>query len=101
DNIKKWRSEIQELEEKIHKEEAKKEHYVALAVEVPRAKIEELAHEGIQHYSDRLAVQKEVELLASEKEVLQRKLVHIQEQYQRFRTTNKAQDSPFSSWHYK
>ncbi|PNX98312.1 hypothetical protein L195_g021554 [Trifolium pratense] len=71
DNISKWRSEIKELEEKIRQEEAKKERFTALAVEVPRAKIDELAHEGIQHYSDGLAVQKEVERLANDKEVLQ------------------------------
>ncbi|PNX96541.1 hypothetical protein L195_g019750, partial [Trifolium pratense] len=36
-------------------------------------KIDELAHEGLQHYSDGLAVQRQVERLSNDKEVLQRK----------------------------
>ncbi|PNX55550.1 hypothetical protein L195_g049179 [Trifolium pratense] len=95
DNINKWQSEIKELEEKIRQEEAKKEHFTALAVEVHRAKIDELAHEGIQHYSDGLAVQRQVERLANDKEVLQRKLVSILNQYYQFKAAN--QKPPSSS----
>ncbi|MCI49442.1 hypothetical protein A2U01_0070686, partial [Trifolium medium] len=63
DNISKWKAKIRALEEKIAQEELKKEHFAAQAVEVPRAKIEELAHAGIQHYSDGLVVSSEVDRL--------------------------------------
>ncbi|MCI72170.1 hypothetical protein A2U01_0093433, partial [Trifolium medium] len=65
DNISKWKSEIRELEENIAQEELKKEQFVAQAVEVPRVKIEELAHVGIQHYSDGLVVSSEVDRLTN------------------------------------
>ncbi|MCI35016.1 hypothetical protein A2U01_0056237, partial [Trifolium medium] len=75
-NISKWKAEIRELEEKIVQEESKKEQFAAQAVEVPRAKIEELAHAGLQHYSDGLIVSSEVDRLTNENNVLQRKLEH-------------------------
>ncbi|PNY13489.1 hypothetical protein L195_g014309 [Trifolium pratense] len=93
DNITKWRSEIKELEEKIRQEEARMEHLATLAVEVHRAKINELAHEGLQHYSDGLAVQRQVERLANDKEMLQRKLVSIRNQYFQFKAANQVPPS--------
>ncbi|MCI97558.1 hypothetical protein A2U01_0118859, partial [Trifolium medium] len=55
DNIAKWKADIREYEEKIAEakkqialEEIKKQEFDAQAVEVPRAKIDELAHAGIQ-----------------------------------------------------
>ncbi|PNX64576.1 hypothetical protein L195_g062184, partial [Trifolium pratense] len=80
-NIAQWQSEIEALQEKIRQEGVKMEKLAAVAVEAQRAKLDELAHEGIQHYSDGLAVQKRVERLTSEKEMLQRKLVSIRNQY--------------------
>ncbi|PNY08031.1 hypothetical protein L195_g004541 [Trifolium pratense] len=88
DNIAKWQYEIEELKEKIRQEEAKMERLATLAVEVHRAKIDELAHEGLQHYSDCLAVQRQVERLTNDKEMLQRKLVSIRNQYYQFQTAN-------------
>ncbi|PNX60972.1 hypothetical protein L195_g060443, partial [Trifolium pratense] len=77
-NITKWRSEIKELEEKIRQEETKMEHFANLAVEVHRIKIDELAHEGLQHYSDGLAFQKRVERLTNDKEMLQLGVIAVQ-----------------------
>ncbi|MCI80631.1 hypothetical protein A2U01_0101902, partial [Trifolium medium] len=67
DNIAKWKADIREYEKKIDEakeqialEEIKMQEFTAQAVEVPRAKIGELAHAGIQHYSDGLAISGEV-----------------------------------------
>ncbi|MCI61766.1 hypothetical protein A2U01_0083023, partial [Trifolium medium] len=63
DNIAKWKDDIREYEDKIAEakeqialEEVKKQEFAAQAVEVPRVQIDELAHAGIQHYSDGLAI---------------------------------------------
>ncbi|PNX95171.1 hypothetical protein L195_g018355, partial [Trifolium pratense] len=61
----------------------------AIAVEAHRAKIDELAREGIQHYSDGLAVQRQVERLTNDKEMLQLKLVSIRNQYYQFQAANR------------
>ncbi|MCI86785.1 hypothetical protein A2U01_0108066, partial [Trifolium medium] len=52
-------------------EGAKMEKLAAVAIEAQKVKLDKLAREGIQHYSDGLAVQKRVEHLASDKEMLQ------------------------------
>ncbi|MCI45361.1 hypothetical protein A2U01_0066600, partial [Trifolium medium] len=77
DNISKWKADIREYEERITEakewiaqEEIKKQEFAAQAVEVPRAKIDELAHAGIQHYSDGLAISSEVDRLTNENNVL-------------------------------
>ncbi|PNX89288.1 hypothetical protein L195_g045407, partial [Trifolium pratense] len=93
DNITKWRSEIKELEEKIRQEETKREHFANLAVEAHRIKIDELAHEGLQHYSDGLAYQKRVERLTNDQEMLRRKLVSIRNQYYQFQAANRKPPS--------
>ncbi|PNX91429.1 hypothetical protein L195_g047560, partial [Trifolium pratense] len=93
-NIAQWQSEIEALQEKIRQEGIKMEKLAAVAVEAQRAKVDELAHEGIQLYSDGLAVQKRVERLTSEKEMLQRKLVSIRNQYYQFQAANRKPPSP-------
>ncbi|PNX96944.1 hypothetical protein L195_g020162 [Trifolium pratense] len=93
-NIAQWQSEIEALQEKIRQEETKMEKLAAVAIEAQRAKLDELAHEGIQHYSDGLAVQKRVERLTSDKEMLQRKLVSIRNQYYQFQAANRKPPSP-------
>ncbi|MCI84554.1 hypothetical protein A2U01_0105832, partial [Trifolium medium] len=55
----------------------------------PRAKIEELAHAGLQHYSDGLVISSEVDRLTNENNVLQRKIEHTKEQYHNFRQANR------------
>jgi hypothetical protein len=89
ENISLWKAEVRELEQKIAKEEAKKEQFAAQADVVSRAKIEELARDGIQQYSEGLVVSSEVDRLANENEVPRRKLAHTKEQYQHFRNVNK------------
>jgi hypothetical protein len=90
ENISHWRAEIRELEQKIAEEEAKKEDFAAQAAAVSRLKIEELARDGIQQYSEGLVVSSEVDRLANENEVLRRKLAHTKEQYEHFRAANKT-----------
>ncbi|GAU46482.1 hypothetical protein TSUD_402370 [Trifolium subterraneum] len=85
DNIAQWKSEIRELEGKISQEEEKKKQLEEKAVEVPRATIEEKAKIGIQHYSEALRAGVEVDRLAGEKNVVQRKLAHIRNLYDQFR----------------
>ncbi|PNX56151.1 hypothetical protein L195_g058068 [Trifolium pratense] len=46
-NIAQWQSEIEALQEKIRQEGVKMEKLAAVAVEAQRAKVDELAHEGI------------------------------------------------------
>ncbi|MCI56150.1 hypothetical protein A2U01_0077401, partial [Trifolium medium] len=72
-----WKADIREYEEKIveakeqiAQKEIKKQEFDAQAVEVPRAKIEELAHVGIQHYSNGLVISSEVDHLTNENNVL-------------------------------
>jgi hypothetical protein len=89
ENIAHWRAEIRELEQKIAEEEAKKEKFATQADVVSRLKIEELARDGIQQYSEGLVVSSEVDRLANENEVLKRKLAHTKEQYENFRAANK------------
>ncbi|CAJ2651849.1 unnamed protein product [Trifolium pratense] len=93
-NIAQWQSEIEALKEKVRQEEAKMEKLAAVAIEAQKVKLDELAREGIQHYSDCLAVQKRVEHLASDKEMLQRKLVSIRTQYYQFQAANRKPPSP-------
>jgi DNA-binding protein H-NS len=76
ENIAHWRAEIRELEQKITEEVAKKEKFVTQAAAVSRLRIEELARDGIQQYSESLVVSSEVDRLANENEVLRRKLAH-------------------------
>ncbi|XP_045802476.1 uncharacterized protein LOC123896078 [Trifolium pratense] len=92
-NIAQWQSEIEALKEKVRQEEAKMEKLAAVAIEAQKVKLDELAREGIQHYSDGLAVQKQVEHLASDKEMLQRKLVSIRTQYYQFQAANRKPPS--------
>jgi hypothetical protein len=89
ENISHWKAEIRELEQKITKEEAKKEKFAAQADAVSRVKIEELARDGIQQYSEGLVVSSEVDRLANENEVLRRKLAHTKEQYHYFRNAHR------------
>ncbi|CAJ2640928.1 unnamed protein product [Trifolium pratense] len=93
-NIAQWQSEIEALKEKVRQEEAKMEKLAAVAIEAQKVKLDELAREGIQHYSDGLAVQKRVEHLASDKNMLQRKLVSIRTQYYQFQAANRKPPSP-------
>ncbi|XP_045831590.1 uncharacterized protein LOC123922983 [Trifolium pratense] len=93
-NIAQWQSEIETLKEKVRQEEAKMEKLAAVAIEAQKVKLDELAREGIQHYSDGLAVQKRVEHLTSDKEMLQRKLVSIRTQYYQFQAANRKPPSP-------
>ncbi|GAU30636.1 hypothetical protein TSUD_62560 [Trifolium subterraneum] len=85
DNIARWKSEIRELECKIGQEEEKKKQLEAQAVEVPKATIEEKAKTGIHHYSEALRAGVEMDRLAGEKNVVQRKLAHIKSLYDQFR----------------
>jgi uncharacterized coiled-coil DUF342 family protein len=89
ENISHWRAEIRDLEQKIAEEEGKKKKFVSQAAEVSRARIEELAQDGIKQYSEGLVASSEVDRLANENEVLRRKLTHTKEQYQHFRNANK------------
>jgi predicted RNase H-like nuclease (RuvC/YqgF family) len=77
ENISHWKAEIRELEQKITKEEAKKEQFAAQADAVSRVKIEGLV------------VSSEVDRLANENEVLRRKLPHTKEQYHHFRNAHR------------
>ncbi|MCI50931.1 hypothetical protein A2U01_0072175, partial [Trifolium medium] len=79
---------IAEAKERIAQEEIKKQEFAAQAVEVPRAKIDELAHAGIQHYSDGLVISCEVDRLTNENNILQRKLAHTKELYYNFKQAN-------------
>ncbi|MCH85645.1 hypothetical protein A2U01_0006494 [Trifolium medium] len=74
--------------EKINQEEIRKQEFAAQAVEVPRAKIDELAHAGIHHYNDALIISNEVDLLTNENNVMQRKLAHTKELYRNFTQAN-------------
>ncbi|CAJ2679323.1 unnamed protein product [Trifolium pratense] len=92
-NIAQWQSEIEALKEKVRQEEAKMEKLAAVAIEAQKVKLDELAREGIQHYSEGLAVQKRVEHLASDKEMLQRKLASIRTLYYQFQAANRKPPS--------
>ncbi|MCI29941.1 hypothetical protein A2U01_0051150, partial [Trifolium medium] len=59
DNISRWKAKIRELETKIVEEEQKKKRLADKAVEVPRDKIDTIANEGIQLYSDALVISSE------------------------------------------
>jgi hypothetical protein len=89
ENISHWKAEIRELEKKIIEEEKKKEEFISQAAAVSRAKIEELAQDGIKEYSEGLVASRKAERLANEGEVLRRKLAHTKEQYQHFKNANK------------
>ncbi|XP_045794262.1 uncharacterized protein LOC123889110 [Trifolium pratense] len=92
-NIAQWQSEIEALKEKIRQEEAKMEKLAAVAIEAQKVRLDELAREGIQHFSEGLAVRKRVERLASDKEMLQRKLASIRTQYYQFQAANRQPPS--------
>jgi phosphomevalonate kinase len=89
ENISHWRAEIRELERKITEEEKRKEEFASQAAAVSRARIEELAQDGIKQYSEGLVASSEVDRLANENEVVRRKLAHTKEQYHLFRNASK------------
>jgi hypothetical protein len=89
ENISHWKTEIRELENKITEEEKRKEEFASQAAAVSRARIEELAQDGIKEYSEGLVASREVDRLANENEVLRRKLAHTKEQYQHFKNANR------------
>jgi chromosome segregation ATPase len=66
ENISHWRAEIRELERKIAEEEKKKEEFTSQAAAVSRARIEELAQDGIKQYSEWLVASSEVDRLTKE-----------------------------------
>jgi hypothetical protein len=89
ENISCWRAEIRELEKKIAEEETKREEFASQTAAISRAKIEELAQDGIKEYSQGLAASRDADCLANENEILRRKLAHFKEQYQHFKNSNK------------
>jgi predicted RNase H-like nuclease (RuvC/YqgF family) len=89
ENISCWKAEIRELEKKIAEEETKRERFASQAAAVSRVRIEELAQDGLKEYSQGLLANRDADHLASENEVLRRKLVNFKEQYQHFKNANK------------